>query len=199
MTSTDRPANPIALFHAWYAEAVASELSGPDAASLATVGADGSPSNRMVLVKRVSADGFEFHTNYRSRKGRDLGANPRAALAYHWKSLGRAVRVEGVVSKLDASASDAYWATRPAGSRLSASASDQSEPIESREALARKIAETAQRAGERAVTRPEHWGGYCLVPVRIEFWTHRDDRLHERVEFRRAAADRPWTRRILQP
>ncbi|MDA1004811.1 MAG: pyridoxamine 5'-phosphate oxidase [Chloroflexi bacterium] len=199
MSTAAAPKDPIVLFLAWFAEAEASEPTLPDAASLATVGGDGMPANRMVLVKRVSADGFEFHTNYRSRKGRELTANPRAALAYHWKSLGRSIRVEGAVSKLDAAASDAYWLSRPAGSRLSARASQQSEPVASRATLERMHREEGARLGESESARPEHWGGYLLAPSRVEFWTHRDDRLHERLEFRRATASGPWTRRLLQP
>lgn len=191
--------DPIALFRAWFAEAQASETALPDAASLATAAPDGMPANRMVLANLVGAGGFDFYTNYRSRKGRELAANPRAALTYHWKSLGRSVRIEGAVSKLDAAASDAYWSRRPVGSRLSARVSQQSEPIDSRDELERRQREKCTRLGEAAIPRPEHWGGYRLTPSRIEFWTHRDDRLHERIEFQRDAPDRLWTRRLLQP
>jgi pyridoxamine 5'-phosphate oxidase len=196
--SVPDPSDPFVLFEQWFAEASAAEPAA-DAASLATVDAAGQPSNRVVLVKRVSADGFEFHTNYRSRKGRELAANPRAALAYHWKSLGRSVRVEGVAEPLGGEESDAYWYSRPRASRISARISEQSEPVGSRTELEERSAGEAARIGEGEVERPAHWGGYRLVPLRIEFWTHRDDRLHDRLEFTRPSPGAPWSARRLQP
>lgn len=190
---------PLTLFGLWYREAERQESTLPDAASLATVGAEGRPSNRVVLVKRVSDAGFEFHTNYRSRKGEELAANPWAALTYHWKSLGRAVRVEGQVERLTSEESDAYWYSRPRESRISARSSEQSQAVGSREELEAASAAEAERIGEGEVSRPEHWGGYRLVPVRIEFWTHREDRFHERVEFVRESEDGEWVRGLLQP
>ena len=190
---------PLTLFGMWFEEAVAGEPTLPDAASLATATAEGRPSNRVVLVKRVSEAGFEFHTNYHSYKGKELAANPRAALTYHWKSLGRSVRVEGRVEQLTAEESDAYWYTRPRESRISARSSDQSRIIGSREELEARSAAEAERIGDGEVERPEHWGGYRLVPLRIEFWTHREDRFHERLEFTRKTEDAEWKHRLLQP
>ena len=190
---------PLTLFGMWFEEAVASEPTLPDAASLATATAEGRPSNRVVLVKRVSEAGFEFHTNYRSYKGKEMAANPLAALAYHWKSLGRSVRVEGRVEQLTAEESETYWYTRPRESRINARSSDQSRIIGSREELEARSAAEAERIGDGEVERPEHWGGYRVVPHRIEFWTHREDRFHERLEFIRKAADAEWKHRLLQP
>lgn len=193
------PADPIARFHEWFAEAARLEPAVPDAAALATVDADGRPSNRVVLVKAVTTQGFDFFTNYDSRKGIELAANPAAALTYHWKSLGRSVRIEGDTTRLDPAASDTYWFSRPRGSRISARVSAQSQPIASREDLEARTTAEAARIGEAEVDRPTNWGGYRLVPLRIEFWTHRDDRLHDRLEFTRPSPDTPWQSRLLQP
>jgi pyridoxamine 5'-phosphate oxidase len=190
---------PLTLFGMWFEEATVREPGLPDAASLATATAEGRPSNRVVLVKRVSDLGFEFHTSYRSRKGEELAANPWAALTYHWKSLGRAVRVEGLVERLSSEESDEYWYSRPRESRISARASEQSRAVDSREELEAASAVEAEQIGEGEVPRPEHWGGYRLAPVRIEFWTHREDRFHERIEFRRESVDGEWERGLLQP
>jgi len=191
--------DPIAQFEQWFAEAEAAEPGLPDAAALATVSAAGRPSNRVVLVKRVSSEGFEFFTNYESRKGDDLAANSAAALTYHWKSLGRSVRIEGDADRLPPEASDGYWNSRPRGSRISARISSQSRPVASRADLEARTAAEVARVGEGAIERPPHWGGYRLVPLRIEFWTHRDNRLHERLEFTREAVGGEWTMRLLQP
>ena len=190
---------PLTLFGMWFEEAVEGEPGLPDAASLATADTAGRPSNRVVLVKRVSDLGFEFHTNYRSQKGEELAVDPWAALTYHWKSLGRQVRVEGRVERLSSEESDAYWYTRPRESRISARSSEQSQVVGSREELEAASAAEAERIGEEEVDRPEHWGGYRLVPVRIEFWTHREDRFHERIEFARESGDGEWVRGLLQP
>lgn len=193
------PNDPIALFGEWFAEAARLEPGVPDAAALATVSPEGRPSNRVVLVKSVSAEGFAFFTNYHSRKGEQLAANPAAALTYHWKSLGRSVRVEGDATRLEPTDSDSYWYSRPRASRISARTSDQSQPIASRADLEARTQTEATRIGEAEVERPDHWGGYRLVPVRIEFWNHRDDRLHERLEFSRGDASAAWESRLLQP
>lgn len=161
-----------------------------DEVALATATPDGRPSVRMVLLKGFDEQGFRFFTNYRSRKGRELEANPHAALLFHRPGL--QVRVEGPVERLSADESDAYWATRPAASRRSAAASRQSEPIGSRAELKELVA--AQPAEP---ARPEWWGGYLLVPERIELWRHRDDRLHERYLFERCRDG--WQRTMLQP
>jgi pyridoxamine 5'-phosphate oxidase len=173
--------DPLQLFHEW--------VQG-DEMALATAGADGRPSVRMVLMKSADADGFTFFTNYESRKGRELEENPYAALLFRAPDL--QVRVEGRVERVSAAESDAYWASRPAGSRRSAAASRQSQPIESREALAAAVA-----AEPAEPPRPERWGGYRLVPETYGFWRHRDDRLHERHLFRRRADG--WQVLLLQP
>lgn len=173
--------DPLELFHEW--------VDGAEMA-LATAAPDGRPSVRMVLLKSADERGFTFFTNYESRKGRELAANPRAALLFHRPGI--QVRVEGRVERVSLRESDAYWATRPAGSRRSAAASHQSEPIGSREEL-----EAAVAAQPEEPARPERWGGYRLVPDTYEFWRHRDDRLHERHLFRACAAG--WERLLLQP
>jgi pyridoxamine 5'-phosphate oxidase len=174
-------ADPLRLFHEW--------VEGPEMA-IATATPDGRPSLRMVLLKSADERGFTFFTSYESRKGRELDANPRAALLFHRPGI--QVRVEGRVERIAAEESDAYWATRPAASRRSAAASRQSEPVASREEL-----EAAAAAQPAEPARPERWGGFRLVPDTYEFWRHRDDRLHERHLFR-AGAD-GWQVLLLQP
>jgi pyridoxamine 5'-phosphate oxidase len=164
--------DPLALFHAWWEEA-----GRPPQVVVATATPEGRPSARMVLLKGADGRGLSFYSNYESRKGRELAANPRAALLFHWP--GRQVRVEGRVERLPAEESDAYWATRPAASRRSAAASRQSRPIGSREEL-----EAAVVAQPEEPPRPPHWGGYLVVPDEWEFWQHRDDRLHDRRRYR---------------
>jgi pyridoxamine 5'-phosphate oxidase len=166
-------ANPLAQFRAWLET---------DVVTLATAAADGAPSVRMVLLKDADERGLVFFTSYESRKGRELAENPRAAILVHMP--GRQIRIEGRVEKVPAEDSDAYWATRPRGSRIAASVSRQSEPIESREALERRFAEF-EEANPADIPRPQHWGGYCLVPEVYEFWEHRENRLHDRVRYRR--------------
>jgi pyridoxamine 5'-phosphate oxidase len=173
--------DPLELFHEW--------VEGPQVV-LATATADGRPSARMVLLKEADEQGFTFFSNYESRKGRELEANPHAALLFHRNGI--QVRVEGPVERLPADESDAYWAKRPAASRRSAAASRQSQPIASREAL-----EAAVAAQPEEPPRPAHWGGYRLVPEAYEFWRHRNDRLHERHLFRRR--DGEWEVLLLQP
>lgn len=177
--------DPIERFRTWLDDAVAAGLPEPTAMAVATAGPDGVPSNRMVLLKGVDERGFTFFTNYDSAKGRELKANPHAALVFHWQPLGRQVRIAGPVRKLAAAESDAYFATRPLGSRLSAWASPQSRVIEDRAQLERKVAELADRWADGDVPRPPSWGGYRVRPLTVEFWTHRDDRLHDRILYRR--------------
>jgi pyridoxamine 5'-phosphate oxidase len=180
--------DPLEQFQRWFAEA------GTEVVALATATADGAPSARMVLLKGADQRGFTFFTNYESRKGRELAENPRAALLFHWP--GRQVRVEGVVERVGAEESDAYWASRPRGAQLAAATSRQSEPIESREALETEVSTLdAQVTGD--VPRPANWGGYRLVPESYEFWEHRDDRMHDRLRFRREGTG--WSAELLSP
>lgn len=182
LESVEAAEEPFALFHSWMEEATAKELNDPTAAALATANWDGAPSVRMVLVKQVDDRGFCFYTNSESRKGRELAANPRAALCFHWKSLERQVRVEGHVVELPAADADAYFHSRSRGSQLGAAVSRQSRRLESREELEKLVAERAtQSPGE--VERPEWWKGYAIEPERIEFWMAGEDRLHNRFVF----------------
>ena len=167
--------------------------------ALATVGPDGTPSVRMVLLKDFDASGFVFYTNHLSRKGRHLMAHPKAALLFHWKSLRRQVRLEGPVSPTTPEEADAYFATRARGSQIGALASDQSQPLESRFALEKRVAEFAARHVVGKVPRPPHWSGFRLQPLLIEFWQDGAFRLHDRLEYRRPAPGEPWTTRTLYP
>lgn len=167
----------------WFGDARAAGAEMPEAATLATATADGAPSARMVLVKDAGESGIVFYTGYESRKGRELAGNPRAAIVLYWHELGRQVRVEGTVERLSGEESDAYFRSRPAGSRLSAAVSAQSEVVESREELERAAGELGRRVGED-VPRPGRWGGYRLRPTLWEFWQHRLDRLHDRFRYR---------------
>ncbi len=191
--------DPLELFGAWYAEAGKSEPNDPSAMSLATVGPDGTPSVRMVLLKDYDQAEFVFYTNYESRKGQHLLAHPKAALLFHWKSLRRQVRIEGPVAPTTAAEADAYFATRPRGSQIGAWASEQSRPLESRFALEKRVAEYAARHVVGAVPRPQHWSGFRLQPTLIEFWQDGAFRLHDRLEYRRGAPADPWTTRTLYP
>jgi pyridoxamine 5'-phosphate oxidase len=181
----DLDPDPVRQLERWLADARASGIELPEAAALATATADGAPSVRMVLVKEVSAEGLAFYTGYGSRKGRDLAENPRAALALYWHELGRQARVAGAVDRMSEAESDAYFRSRPLGSRLSAAVSPQSEVVESREELEHAVAELGARVGED-VPRPPDWGGFRLRAVEWEFWQHRLDRLHDRFRYRRS-------------
>ena len=186
--------DPLETFHEWFEEARAAGVEFPEVMTLATADAEGRPSARMLLLKSADERGFTFFSGYESRKGRELAENPRAALVFYWRPLGRQVRIEGPVRKLSADESDAYWSTRPVRSRAAAAASRQSEPIESREALE---AEFERQLALGAPPRPERWGGYVLEPEAIELWQHRDDRLHERIRFTRAREG--WQQDLLSP
>lgn len=191
------PADPFALFDAWFAEAEATEPNDPNATALATADGAGRPSVRMVLLKGHGPDGFVFYTNREGRKADDLEANAQAALLFHWKSLRRQVRVEGAVSLVADPESDAYFATRSRDSQLGAWASDQSRPLDTRETFEARFAEVQERFDGQDVPRPPHWGGYRVIPDRLEFWRDRPHRLHERRLFTRAADG--WTEGLLYP
>jgi pyridoxamine 5'-phosphate oxidase len=192
-------ADPLDLFAEWFDEAKKGEPNDPEAMALATVGPDGTPSSRMVLLKGYDRDGFVFYTNYDSRKGQQLIAHPKAALLFHWKSLRRQVRLEGPVSKTTPAESDAYFATRQRGSQIGAWASTQSRPLESRFALEKRVAEYTARHAIGTVPRPDYWAGFRLQPTLIEFWRDGAFRLHDRLEYNRAAAGASWSTRTLYP
>lgn len=189
--------DPFALFDGWLREAVAGEANDANAMALSTVDAHGMPDVRMVLLKDADARGFVFYTNLESDKGRELAANPKAALLFHWKSLRRQVRVRGEVSRVSEAEADAYWATRARASQLGAWASDQSRPLPDRLAFEKKIAEYGLKFGLGKVPRPPHWSGFRVAPQAMEFWRDRPFRLHERLVFTRA--DGGWTTQRLFP
>ena len=190
--------DPLALFGTWFDQAVAAEIPLANAVALATVGADGQPSARMVLLKGWDARGFAFYTDYDSRKGQDLLREPRAALLFYWEALHRQVRIEGRCAPVASGESDAYFATRPRASNLSAMASAQSREVESRAALERAVADLGAAWADRPLERPAGWGGFRLAPARLEFWPGREDRLHDRLQFDRDASG-GWTRVRLCP
>jgi pyridoxamine 5'-phosphate oxidase len=192
----DLDPDPLRQFAAWYTQA-AHAVDVPEAVVLATATPSGAPSARMVLLKGFDQRGFVFYTNYFSRKGQEIAQNPRAAMLFHWAPLGRQVRIEGAVHRIDAAESDAYFKTRPAGSRLSAAASPQSRPVASRDVLEAAVAELSTRHPNGAVPRPDEWGGLRLVAARFEFWQHGDDRLHDRFSYRREGE--AWTVERLGP
>ncbi|MHA1568508.1 MAG: pyridoxamine 5'-phosphate oxidase [Alphaproteobacteria bacterium] len=196
MGAADNP-DPIARFDALYAEAREKEPGEPDAVALATADAEGRSSARMVLLKGVDERGFVFYTNFDSRKGEQLTANPHAALCFHWKSLEQQVRVEGPVSRVDDAEADAYFDSRPRQSRIGAWASRQSRPLTGRLELEKAVAGFAARYAVGRVPRPPNWGGYRLAPERIEFWRARPFRLHERILYLRDGAK--WTIQRLYP
>jgi pyridoxamine 5'-phosphate oxidase len=190
-------ADPIVQFTRWFEEALAAEVNEPNAMNVATVGEDGRPTSRIVLVKQFDERGFTWYTNYDSQKGRQLRAHPYAALLFFWSELERQVRIEGSVERTSDAESDKYFDSRPLKSRLAAIASEQSAPIGSRAALEEHYAEAAQRFGE-APPRPAHWGGFRLVPERLEFWQGRRSRFHDRIVYTRQP-DGSWALQRLQP
>jgi pyridoxamine 5'-phosphate oxidase len=177
----DADPNPIGQFRLWFEDAVATGVRAPEAAAVATATPDGRPSVRMVLVKRFDHDGFVFYTNHESRKGRELAANPHAALMFYWDAVGRQVRIEGGVRRMTASESERYIRSRAKGSQVSALASPQSQVVESRAWLEQRVAELTAEYGDGDPPLPEAWGGFLIQPDAIEFWQHRDDRLHDRL------------------
>jgi pyridoxamine 5'-phosphate oxidase len=191
--------DPFILFARWFQDAKAGEANDPNGMTLATADGDGLPDARMVLMKEFDARGFVFYTNTESAKGRQLDANPKAALLFHWKSLRRQVRVRGPVSRVSDAEADAYFATRPRDSQIGAWVSDQSRPMEGRFVLEKRAAECALRFGIKPVPRPPHWTGYRVAPLRLEFWRDRAFRLHDRLVFERPVLDAPWTTSRLFP
>ena len=195
---------PFLLFEGWFGEAREKEINDPNAMAIATSDASGLPNVRMVLLKGLDAvnvpgRGFVFYTNLESAKGRELAANPQAAIAFHWKSLQRQVRARGLITPVSAEEADEYYASRHRTSRIGAWASKQSRPLESRLALEKAVAIETARFGISTIARPPHWSGYRLTPVEIEFWSDRPFRLHDRVVFRRETPDAHWTKTRLYP
>jgi len=191
--------DPLALFEEWFALARDSEVNDPHAMALASADETGLPDVRMVLLNRRDPRGFCFFTNFESAKGRQLLANPQAAMVMHWKSLRRQVRMRGPVEIVAPSEADDYFASRPRGSQIASAASDQSRPLASREILIDRVERLTAETGEGAMARPPHWSGFRLVPLSIEFWKDGQYRLHDRVRFTRETLESPWSRQRLYP
>lgn len=190
--------DPWSLFVEWYSAAVAREINDPNAMSLATVDMDGFPNVRIVLLKGHDERGFVFYTNYESQKGTELLGQGKAALNFHWKSLGRQLRVRGLVEQVSSDEADEYYNSRPLGSRIGAWASQQSRPLSSRQELVDRVAHYEALYDENP-PRPSHWSGFRVVPSSIEFWENGDFRLHNRMRFVRASADQKWSIERLYP
>jgi pyridoxamine 5'-phosphate oxidase len=190
---------PFDLFYAWLAEAEVSEPNDPEAMALATVDSHGLPNVRMILLKGADRRGFVFYTNCESAKGLELAANPKAALLFHWKSLGRQVRIRGLIELATEAEADAYFATRHRESQIGACVSAQSRPLKSRAAFETAVAQLTRKLGAGPVQRPGYWRGYRLVPLEIEFWMSQPFRLHDRIVFRRPTPRARWTKTRLYP
>jgi pyridoxamine 5'-phosphate oxidase len=191
--------DPFMLFQSWMTQAEASEPSDPNAMALATAGEDGFPNVRMVLLKGVDRNGFVFYSNADSIKGGELARNPRAAINFHWKSLRKAVRAQGIVAQVSDAEADAYFATRPKDSQIGAWASPQSRPMEGRFVFEKAIAEYGVKYALAKVPRPPYWTGWRITPLRIEFWRDRPFRLHDRLVYVRRGEDGPWRTERLYP
>lgn len=197
LSESDVDPDPVEQFRRWFDEALEADLHEPNAFALATATPDGRPSARVVLLKGFDERGFVFYTNYEGRKGRELEENPRAALLFYWGELERQVRIEGTVSRTSEGESDAYYASRPRGSRLGAWASEQSRAVEAREVLEGRVRDLEAEYEGREVPRPAFWGGYRVEPEAVEFWQGRESRLHDRISYHRGAGG--WEIQRLQP
>ncbi|MDQ4129249.1 MAG: pyridoxamine 5'-phosphate oxidase [Actinomycetota bacterium] len=198
LAKTDVAPEPITQFRVWFEGALAADLHEPNAMTLATATPEGKPSARVVLLKGFDERGFVFYTNYEGRKGEELGRNPRAALLFYWGELERQVRIEGLASRVLEGESDAYFGSRPRGSRLGALASEQSRPVESREVLESRLRALEREYEGQDVPRPPFWGGYRVEPEAVEFWQGRENRLHDRIVYRRTD-EGGWKIERLQP
>jgi pyridoxamine 5'-phosphate oxidase len=198
-TSSLPSADPFTLFSEWLTDARRTEINDPNAMTLATIGLDGAPDARIVLLKGQDPRGFVFYTNYESRKGEELAADPRAALVFHWKSLQRQIRIEGQVELVTPEEADGYFVSRPRLSKVGAWASDQSRPLSERAELERRLAEAEARFPGDDVSRPPHWSGFRLLPHRFEFWREMPYRLHDRLVFTRSGEQEPWSTGRLFP
>ncbi len=198
LTEADAGDDPFILFDTWFHAAISAKLPEPNAMTLATATREGVPSARIVLLKRFDHDGFCFATNYNSRKGKELGLNPRCALVFHWHALERQIRIEGVAERATVAESDQYFASRPRGSRLGAIASPQSQVIADRIMLSNRLADLEVQYPGDNIPRPEHWGGYRVTPHVIEFWQGRPNRLHDRLRYVKSGTN-VWTRDRLAP
>jgi pyridoxamine 5'-phosphate oxidase len=198
LLETDVAKNPLEQFHIWFQQAVNAEVEEVNAMTLATADATGVPSARIVLLKGFDAKGFIFYTNYTSQKGVELAQNPKASLLFFWPSLERQIRITGLVTKISATESDTYFKCRPLGSQIGAIASPQSQTIPSRQWLEDQEKEIKATATDDNTIRPEHWGGYCVQPVTIEFWQGRPSRLHDRILYN-IQSDGSWTTQRLAP